>query len=514
MTTAPTARSRDIAVLTALCLAIHVAVALATPYEFHRDELLYFSMGTHLELFRMDFPPFMALLSEAARHTVGISVLTYRILPGVAGAALFALTLSSVRAMGGGRMALALASVGMLSAPLFMRAASLFHPTVFDQLWWMAAIYSLVRIEQTDELRWWGALGLAGGLGLLTKFSIGFIGLGVLAAILATHRRRALLRPGPWIALAIVLVVGSPSVIGQMRLHFPVAQQMAALGARQLARMTWGEYLVSQPLLIGPAILLALAGTAALFGRGAMGRYRVVGIACVVTFLLLGVLKGKPYYSGPIFPVLIAAGAVWVEQRGDRRHGRVLAWGAGLACALFGIGLAPMGLPIVPPAPMARFAVALGVSAATQTNTGGQLPLPQDYADMLGWRTKAEAVARVVASLSPEERAQATLFARNYGQAGALDLYGRALQLPPVISIAGSFYTFGHGQRDGRVFVTLGFELREMTDFCGAATLATRVVNPWGVREERDVPIAVCRDPKMTLDALWRSQAGNLSRWN
>ena len=500
-------------ILVAIYAAVHLAAAVATPYEFHRDEFLYFSMGTHLRLFHMDFPPMMALLSELARHTVGVSVFIYRVLPALAGVALFALSLATVRALGGGRSALVLTSIAMLTGPLFLRAASLFHPTVFDQLWWTAALYALVRLEQSGQPRWWWALGAAGGLGLLTKFSIAFIGLGVLAALLLTPRRREFLRRDPWIALAIVLVVGSPSIVGQVMLDFPVLQQMEALQARQLARVTWSEYLGSQPLMLGPAILLAVAGAVALVGRGALARYRSVGIACIVTFLLLGVLHGKPYYAGPLFPVLIAAGAVWVEQLARPRMRRSLTWGVGLVSLAFGIAISPMGLPVVPPAPMARYAAALGVGAATQTNTGGQLPLPQDYADMTGWREKVDAVAAVVASLTPVERERTVLFGRNYGQAGALDLYGRRLGLPPVVSLAGSFYTFGPGERATDVIVTLGFELDEISEHCGSVSLAARVVNPWGVEEERDVPIAICRTPTRTLKELWVAQANSGARW-
>jgi 4-amino-4-deoxy-L-arabinose transferase-like glycosyltransferase len=497
----------EIVVLLAIYFAVHLVAAWITPYEFHRDEFLYFSMGTHLRLFHMDFPPMIALLSEGLRHTVGVSVFTYRMLPALAGGALLALALASVRAMGGGRSALVLTGIAMLSGSLFLRSASLFQPVVLDQLWWTAALYSLLRLEQTEDPRWWWALGLAGGLGLLTKFSILFIGVGVLAALLLTPRRRALLGTGPWIALAIALVVGSPSVIGQFALDFPVVHQMDSLRGSQLARVGWGEFLGSQPLLLGPAFLLAVAGAAALLGRGALGRYRSVGIACVGTFVLLGALHGKPYYAGPVFPMLFAAGAVWLEQLERPRLRTGLLWGAGLASAAWGIGLAPMGLPVVPPAPMARFAAALGVSAATQTNRGAQLPLPQDYADMLGWREKAEAVAAAVASLTPDERARAVLWGNNYGQAGALDLYGRRLGLPPVVSLTGSFYFFGPGDRPGDVIVTLGVDPDELQEFCGSVVTAARVSTPWGVEEERDVPVAICRHPTMTLEQLWIARA-------
>jgi 4-amino-4-deoxy-L-arabinose transferase-like glycosyltransferase len=496
-----------IAVLVAVKLAVHLAAMAVTPYEFHRDELLYFSMGTHLRPFSMDFPPMTALLSELLRHTVGVTVVTYRLAAAVAGTALFALTLVGVRTLGGGRRALVLTGIAMLSGPLFLRTSSLFQPVVLDQIWWTAAFYALVRLEQTGDRRWWWALGAAGGLGLLAKFSVLFIGFGVLVALLLTKRRRDLLGPGPWIALGMALLVGSPSLIGQISLGWPVIDQMEPLRQGQLDRITWGEYLGSQPIMTGPALLLAVAGAAALLGRGALGRYRAVGIAAITTFALLGFLHGKPYYAGPVYPMLFAAGAVWVEQLSHAPLRTAVTWALGLTAAAFGIVAAPLGLPVVPPEPMARYARALGLTAATQTNRGGQLPLPQDYADMLGWREKADAVALVVASLTPEERRRAVLFAANYGQAGALDLYGRRLGLPPVVSLAGSFYLFGPGDRPGDVVVVLGVEPEELGGIaCRSLSMPARVTNPWGVEEEQDVPLVVCREPGMTLQELWRRE--------
>jgi hypothetical protein len=490
--------------LLALALVVRIVTAVATPYEFHRDELLYFSMGTHLRLFHMDFPPMIALLSELLRHTVGVSVFTYRLFPGIVSAALMMLALLAARALGAGRTGVALTGVAMLGGTLFLRSGSLFMPVVLDQLWWTAALYALLRLEQTDDPRWWWALGLAGGLGLLTKFSIFFIGLGVLAALLLTPRRKALLGPGPWIALVVALVVGSPSILGQITLHFPVLDQMQQLKAGQLDRVTWHEYLGMQPLMVGPMILLAVAGALAPFVDRRFRAFRAPALACVATFALLGLLHGKPYYAGPIYPVLIAAGAAWLDRLARPRLRLALAWSmAMLAGAYLAISV-PLGLPVVPPAPMAAYAARLGITAATQTNRGTQLPLPQDYADMLGWREKAEAVARVYDSLSPDEQERVVLYGNNYGQAGALDLYGRHLGLPPVVSLAGSFYLFGPGERPGDVVILLGVEAEDLGDFgCASLETAARVRNPWGVEEERDVPVLLCRHPNMTMQEVW-----------
>jgi len=500
-TTSPNDTRRLAAAILAFSLALRFVAALITPYDFHRDEFLYFSMGTHLRLFHMDFPPLIALLSEAVRHTIGVSVFSYRFIPGIVGTALLALVLLAVRQFGGGRMATVLATIAMFSSALFMRTAALFQPVVLDQFAWTAVLYTMVRLEQTEDQRWWMAMGTAAGLGLLAKFSILFIGVGVLAALLLTPHRRDLLTRGPWLALLIAVTLGSPSLIGQMTRDWPIFEQMAQLQRGQLDRVTWFEYLTAQTLFLGPAIGIAIAGLVSLL-RGSLAKHRAVGVACVATFVLLGFLHGKPYYIGPIYPILLAAGAVAIERSARRVW---VAWSLGGATVVFGLLSLPFGLPVVPPAPMARFAVTMGVQATTQTNRGTYLALPQDYADMLGWREKAEAVAKVVQSLAPEERANVVLYGANYGQAGALDLYGRRLGLPPVVSLAGSFYLFGPGERRGEIVVFLGVRPESLRDVgCQSLEVVADIVNAWAVEEERDVPIVVCRSPAVTVQEIWR----------
>jgi len=149
------------------------------------------------------------------------------------------------------------------------------------------------------------------------------------------------------------------------------------------------------------------------------------------------------------------------------------------------------------------------VGAATQTNLGGHLALPQDFADMLGWRAQADSVAAVVATLTPGERERTMLYGDNYGEAGALDLYGRRLGLPPVVSQAGSFYFFGPGTRNAEFIVTLGVDPPDAADArCAALEVKSRVKNPWGVEEEQDVPVMLCRGPGVTLQEIWKQVGG------
>jgi hypothetical protein len=493
--------------LVGIKLLLHVATGLFSPYGFHRDEFLYIAMGTHLRLWHMDFPPLIAILAKLVHALAGPSLFATRLVPAVAGTLVLVLAVLAAREMGGRRSAQLLAGLAVLCTPLFLRSANLFQPVVLDQLWWTLGLFALLRLRNSGEQRWWIVLGVAGGLGLLTKFSILFFGLAVLIGLLLTPNRRAFMTRWPWLAIGIALVIGAPSIVGQITLGFPVLGQMRVLSGTQLARTTTAEFILGQ-VLWGPGVVLAAAGLAALLVRSSLRRYREVGWTALAAFVILAALHGKSYYVGPIYPVLFAAGAVLLEGIQGRGPRLALQWSAAATIIGYGVLTLPLGIPILPPERMARYAAALGVTAAVTTNRGEMLPLPQDYADMLGWEEQVEAVARVYAALPLVEQRQAVLFGGNYGRAGALELFGPHYDLPPVVSIVGSFYFFGPGERPGTVTIFVGLSEGDLSDHCGSLELAARSTNSWGVPEERDVPIWVCRSPRETLQETWPSLAG------
>ncbi len=300
--------------LAVLKLTLHVMVNVRTPYGLHRDELLYLGMGRHLQLWKMDFPPGIALVAEVSRTLLGDSITAIRFLPAVFGSATMVLAALIARELGGGRTAQGLAAFCVLTNPLFLRSANLLQPVVMDQLIWTAALYALVRLCRGYGPGGWLLLGLCLGLGLLTKFSVAFVGLAIVAGILLSPLRIALLTPWPWIGLALALVVGAPSVVGQIRLGFPVLAQMADLKASQLERITPVGF------LLGPAVVGARGATRhrrplwTARRPGAPGRSARSGGACVAALAILVLLQGKPYYAGPLYPALFAAGAVLFER--------------------------------------------------------------------------------------------------------------------------------------------------------------------------------------------------------
>jgi hypothetical protein len=82
--------------------------------------------------------------------------------------------------------------------------------------------------------------------------------------------------------------------------------------------------------------------------------------------------------------------------------------------------------------------------------------LPQTFADMHGWRELAEAVSGVYHQLPPGDQARACIYARNYGQAGAIDLFGPRFGLPKAISGHNSYFLWGPRDCTGEVIIFIG----------------------------------------------------------
>ena len=534
--------------LAGLVVGLHAVVNRLSVFGLHRDELLYLAMGRHLDLWSMDFPPWIALLAEATRAVLGSTDVMLRMGPAAAHAALMVMAAVLARYLRGNTGAQLLAALAVATSPLFLRAGHLFQPVVFDQLWWTLALLALVKIghaalytppvaEVMDaswttasghrrRLSWdaragaglahaaaspWMLLGIAGGLGLLTKFSILFLGAATAVALLVGPLRRTLRSTRPWLVVGVTLLLGAPSLVGQMQLGWPVAGQLRQLRQTQLVHVGVLEFLGGQ-LMVGPAIALAAAGVYALFTTRWARPARTAALAAVGAFLLLLAMRGKPYYAGPIYPLLFAAGAVFLEQGPSRdrgfRAGAVLRLRAAAALLLAFAGVTlPVALPMLSPAATARWVDALGLGMATRTNTGASLALPQDFADMLGWPELARAVGDAYAKLPPAQQADVTIVAANYGQAGALEFYAPRVGIPGAVSPAGSFWFWGPGERVGDPLLTVGVPASELTG-CARLLPRGRVTHPdtrWQVPEEQHVPLYLGEGPSPTLQERWPS---------
>src|SRR5204862_938953 len=189
-------------------------------------------------------------------------------------------------------------------------------------------------------------------------------------------------------------------------------------------------YFGHQILLLNPLEFLVWgAGLIWLFTSGK--RFRVIGWTYIALFILFVVFKGKDYYLLPIYPMLFAAGAVAWEHWTQRRYWTRIPLVA--VILLSSVLLAPLALPVLSPGRFLAYEERLH-ARPPKTEVAHIGPLPQYFGDQFGWEELVSEVAQDYESLPPDVRAHTAIFANNYGEAGAIDLFGPKYGLPEATS--------------------------------------------------------------------------------
>jgi hypothetical protein len=164
---------------------------------------------------------------------------------------------------------------------------------------------------------------------------------------------------------------------------------------------------------------------------------------------------------------------------------------------------APIVLPILAPSQLQRYMAAAGIKPAPIEAAGVGAPLTQSLSDEFGWRELEQQVAAVFHGLSPEEQARAAILASNYGQAAALDVYGREDNLPPALSGQNQYWLWGPRGYDGSLIIHVGGNIERWRPLCGSIETAGLSDNPYAMPYENGRPIFICRNLRMPLTRLW-----------
>lgn len=486
-----------------LGLLIHLAVI--NSYGWFRDEFYYVACGEHLAWGYVDHPPLAPWLARLSRELFGESLAALRWMPILVGSLVVFLAGRLARELGGGRTAQAVASLCALIAPVYLFLFHFFSMNAFEVLFWLLGALVVVRVVGTGESRLWLLFGLVAGLGLLNKHSMLLFGFGVFAGVLLTPERRHFARPWIWLGGLTAALLFLPHLLWQAAHGWPILEFMENAQRFKNVELSPLEFLSEQVLLMHPlAVPVGLAGLVWYF---ASRRYRLFGWAVLAILAALMTQSSKPYYLSPVYPILFAAGGVAVEaglrRVSSARLRPVLAGALLLLLLLGGAAIAPMTLPVLPVETFQRYQARLGIEASSgERHEMGALP--QHFADMHGWRELVDEVARVYRSLPPEERARAGIFAQNYGEAGAIDVLGRAQGLPRAVSGHNNYFLWGPGSHDGGVLIILGGDEADNRAVCPdlrrEGTVRCRgLCMPF----EDNLPVYVCRGLTPPLPELW-----------
>lgn len=493
---------RALAAVAACKFLLHVL--LAQRYGFHRDELYYLVCGRALEWGYVDHPPFTPLLARALEELCGSSLFALRTAVALAGAALVFLAGALARELGGRAWSQTLAALAVLASPLYLLTNGLFQTVSFDQLAWTLALLVLTRALRDERPRALLTFGLIVGCALLVKHTVVLLAFALLLALLLTRRRAWLATPWPWLGAGLALSIAAPSLVWQVRNGWPTLDFIVANGANAAREFPPVAVAGLQLVFIGPVnLILFVLGTAFLFGRArangpSTAVFRPLALLyplALAPFLIRG---GKPYYVAPLYPLLLAAGAValerWTARRGAKRILLV-------APALALLGALPLAWMVLPLAPRKLFAE-------------HQDAWPHsDFREMFGWPELAEQVASVHATLPEHERRASGVLCDAYGEASAITVLGRRWNLPRAASPHNQLFLHGpprtlHDAEPSVVIVVSGS--RAWLDPLFADVLDTGPVRvPLGVRNElASKRIFVCRSPRAEWSALWPALRG------
>jgi hypothetical protein len=425
-----------ICILALLNAAIHLY--FSNNLEFHRDELLYFSLGQHPAPGYATVPPLTGWIAWLMQNIFGYSIFAVRFFPALVSGLMVFLISALAKELGGSGYSRILAAVGIIISVFGLRTFLLFQPVYIDLILWTLLFYLIVKYINTSSDIYLILIGIVAGIALLNKYLIGLLLLIILIILPFTQYRSIFRNKKFWFGILASFVVFLPNLVWQIANGLPVINHMAELQQTQLVNVNRSSFLIEQVVAPGAASILTIAGIIYLFISKNGWKFRFLGLVVISLVLTLMLLHGKSYYTQGIFPFLIAAGAVSWENLLRKAWSRIL-----LVLLIIGltIPIIPIGIPVFKTEKLVSYfrniGTRYGLDFVCRFEDNSIHSLPQDYADMLGWeeltRIADEAWQKVT------DKRSAFIYCENYGQAGAITVIGKKYGLPEAISFSESF---------------------------------------------------------------------------
>lgn len=209
-------------------------------------------------------------------------------------------------------------------------------PDAPSVLFWGLTIWALAELLHSENANWWLAVGLFAGLGLVSKYSVLFLGVGIIVWLLwVPTMRRAFATWQLWAGGLIAVVICLPVISWN-------ADHEWASFVKQFGRAVphgWTlkyvfEFIGAEIGLLNPLIaVLAIVGFACAAKRTAFKREQVAGLLLLTTLPFLAYLTLHAFHSrvqanwpAPIFPaaILVAAAMAAGVDNPRSRVGKVL----------------------------------------------------------------------------------------------------------------------------------------------------------------------------------------------
>jgi 4-amino-4-deoxy-L-arabinose transferase-like glycosyltransferase len=473
-------------------------VHLATnhQYGFHRDELGVLEDSRYLEWGYVSYPPVGPFLARVASDVFGVTPAGIRVLPAMAQTMAVLLSGLIAREFGGGRWAQTVAATAVAIAPFSVLMGGLFQYVSFEYAILVALVYCLVRMLNSGEHRWWVVIGALLGLGLMTKYTMVVWAFSLVAGLCLTSARRHLRAPWLLAGVLLALVIVLPNLVWQAQHGFIAIDFTRSIHDRDVGLGRTQAYLPEQLFVCVSVMTFPLwfLGLWFLLQSRAGARFRPLGLLYVVSLVVFLASQGRGYYVAPGYPVLLAAGTVALEATVGRwrtwpqRVVKSITW---VLIAVGLVGSAALTLPIAP------------IGSAWWS---GVAKVHDNFSEQIGWPELVTQTADIYHSIPDEDRLGTMILVANYGEVGALNLYGPDLGLPRAVSGVNSAWYRGLDSPEPRRLIVLGYRLEAALTFFETCDLAGRFTLPFAVvnEESRDHPeIFMCHGLRRPWPQTW-----------
>ena len=474
-------------------------------YGYFRDEFDYIACGEHLAWGYVDQPPLIPFLIHVCRAVLGDSLRSIRFIPALTSSLLVIQAAVITRELGGRKFALLLTAVTVLIAPQYLSNGSLLGTNCLEPTLWMGCAYFAILAIKRSDPRYWLWFGVVAGLGLEEKYSIALFGFAVVLGLLLTEQRRVFAGKWIWLGGLAAFLIFLPNLLWNIHYDWPFLQLIHNIKAEgRDVVLPAGQYFLQQTLLLNPLTApIWISGLLAFLLWRPLRPYRFLGYSYIVCYTVFFLLHGKNYYLAPIYPMLLAAGAVVIESALEPPRRAWLKPVIAVILLATGIYLAPIVIPVLSPDRFISYMRTLPFKLPVMEHAHARAALPQWYADQFGWEEIVAETAKAWNQLSPQERMDCGVFAQDYGQAGAIDFLGRRYGLPPALSGHQTYFLWGPRGYSGNCLIVLD-DRRERLDqlFERVEVAGYSPDNPYAL--EREIPVFICRGAKFgSLQQIW-----------
>lgn len=474
-------------------------------YGYFADELYYMAAGEHLDWGFAEGSPLTPAIANLSRWMLGDSLFAIRFFPALSGAGTVILTGLIARELGGGRLAQVIAAIAVILTPGYLFVQTILTMNAFEPLLWALCAYLTLYILKTERLCLWSIAGLVAGIGLMNKFSIFFFIISLVIGILITPARRLLFNR--WFLLGSILAIGIfiPAIVWQINHHWPFLehQREASLYEKKGLFQSAIDLVLQQIILTNPAAV-PVWGCGLyyyLFTRSGK-RYRALGWSYIIIVGWFLLFEGRFYYLLPIYPMLLAAGVVFLEPKLQR----YLTWKYTTLLALIATGLVllPLALPILPLETLIGYSnIIYRPPTLSKSMQEDAAEAPWHFRLMLGWEETVAQVAQAYRQLSPQEQSECAILAWFYGHAGAVDFFGPTYHLPKAISGHTGYYFWGPRDYSGDTVLSIAGELTFLRQTFDSVELVATTTDTTSLGFNSELPIYLCRGIKRPLSESW-----------